>query len=100
MAPPTKVSIYDGTYTPLGYQQITGLSSVQTLTVPAGATHALIRVEDQAVRWRDDGTDPTASIGMPLAADDERLYSGDLSAMGFIEETASAKLNVSYYKAK
>lgn len=81
----------------LGYQQITSLSSATALTVPTGATRALIVAETQAVRWRDDGTDPTASVGMPVATSTYLSYDGDLSRIKFIEQTASAKLNVTYY---
>ncbi len=81
----------------LGYQQITSLSASIALTVPAGATMALIVAETQAVRWRDDGTAPTASVGMPLATGTSLSYDGDLKAIRFIEQTASAVLNVSYY---
>lgn len=89
----------------LGYQQITSLSSAQLLTVPAvdklgnkqQATIALITPETQGVRWRDDGTAPTATVGMPLAAGVTLQYDGDLTKIQFIEQTASAKLNISYY---
>lgn len=89
----------------LGYQQITSLSSAQSLTVPAvdklgnkqQATIALITPETQAVRWRDDGTAPTATVGMPLAAGVTLQYDGDLTKIQFIEQSASAKLNISYY---
>ena len=49
------------------------------------------------MRWRDDGVDPTASVGMLLVAGTPLQYDGDLSRIKFIETTASAKLNVSYY---
>jgi|TARA_R110000868_G_scaffold349812_1_gene611133 hypothetical protein len=81
----------------LGYQQITSLSSAQSLTVPVGATMALIVPETQAVRWRDDRTAPTASVGMPVAVGESLNYDGDLKSIRFIEQTASAKINVSYY---
>jgi len=81
----------------LGYQQITSLSSAAGLTPPQGATMALIVAETQGVRWRDDGTNPTASVGMPIAAGAYLNYDGDLNRVKFIEQTASAKLNVSYY---
>lgn len=81
----------------LGYQRITNLSSATALTVPTGATRALIVAESQAVRWRDDGTDPTASVGMPVATSTYLSYDGDLSRIKFIEQTASATLNVTYY---
>lgn len=81
----------------LGYQQITSLSSAAGLTPPQGATLALIVPETQAIRWRDDGTDPTASVGMPVAAGSYLSYDGDLNRIKFIQQSASAKINVSYY---
>lgn len=81
----------------LGYQQITDLSSAVGLTVPQGTTMALITPETQGVRWRDDGTVPTSSVGMPIAAGAYLNYDGDLNRVKFIEQTASAKLNISYY---
>ncbi len=81
----------------LGYEQITSLNTVKNLTPPATATYAIIQAETQAVRWRDDGTAPTSSVGMTIAAGGELRYDGTLTAIKFIEATASAKLNVSYY---
>lgn len=86
-----------GNLRPLGYQQITSLSSATGLTVPRGAIVALIQPETQAVRWRDDGTNPTASVGMPLAAGETLPYTGYLETIKFIQQTASATLNISYY---
>ncbi len=85
------------TTTCLGYQQITSLSSSTALTVPAGATLALIVPETQNVRWRDDGVAPTASVGMLVPANSSMSYDGDLKAIRFIAATAGAILNVSYY---
>jgi len=79
------------------YQQINSLSAATGLTPPQGATMALIVAETQGVRWRDDGTNPTASEGMPIAAGAYLNYDGDLNRIKFIEQTAGAKLNVSYY---
>ena len=89
----------------MGYQQITDLSSAVGLTVPVLApdgsnqkpTFALIICETQGIRWRDDGTSPSASVGMILAAGVPLQYDGDLNKIKFIEQAASAKLNVSYY---
>lgn len=91
--------------TRLGYQQIATLTSATALTVPltdvnglsCRPTIALITPETQGVRWRDDGTAPSASVGMPLAAGVTLQYDGDLTQIQFIEQTASAKLNISYY---
>lgn len=81
----------------LGYQQITSLSSAAGLTPPQGATLALIVPESQNVRWRDDGTNPTASVGMPIFVGASLSYDGDFNKIKFIEEAASAKINVSFY---
>lgn len=89
----------------MGYQQITSLSSATGLTVPTQdkqgnlkqPTFALIVAETQNVRWRDDGTNPTASVGMPLAVGVPLQYDGDLKGIRFIEQTAGARLNISYY---
>jgi hypothetical protein len=91
--------------TRLGYQQISSLSAATGLTVPSvdvnglscKPTIAIITPETQAVRWRDDDTNPTASVGMPLAAGVTLQYDGDLTKIKFIEQTASAKLNITYY---
>lgn len=89
----------DARYTSLGYQQIATatLASAVGLTVPAGAKYALIQTETQGVRWRDDGTDPTASVGMPLAAGSDIWYCGPLSAIKLIRQASGAILNVAYY---
>jgi len=89
---------YQGGDAPVaGFEQVTGLSAAKGLTVPAGAKVAYINTEDQSVRWRDDGTNPTTTVGGVLEPGSYFSYTGDLSAIKFIEETASAKLNVSYY---
>lgn len=89
----------------IGYQQITSLVSAQTLTVPQRdlsglnqkPTFALITPFTAAVRWRDDGVAPTASVGMPLAAGVTLQYDGDLSKIQFINSGGTAELNISYY---
>jgi hypothetical protein len=85
---------------PRGFQQIADLSAAVGLTVPDdGASFIVVNPESQNVRWRDDGTSPTAEVGMLLVADTEFTYQGDLSKIQFIEVTSGAKLNVSYYAA-
>ena len=92
--------------TPCGYQQITSLSAAASLTVPASGAvpggsqapkYCLIIAEAQAVRWRDDGTAPTATVGYPLAVGVEMKYEGNLKSIQFFEQAASAKLNITYY---
>lgn len=81
----------------LGFEQITGLTAAKALTVPTGARIAVLHAEAQAIRWRDDGSNPTAGIGMRLTVGQHFVFDGNLATIKFIEETATAKLNVSYY---
>ena len=82
----------------LGYQQITSLSSATALTVPKGTSLVLVSPQTQAVRWRDDGIDPSATVGYPLSLGSELHYDGAFAAgIKFIEQTASATINVLYY---
>jgi hypothetical protein len=88
-----------------GYQQITTLTASVGLTIPPRApdglnakpVFALIIAEGAPVRWRDDGTAPTASVGMPLAVGVPLQYDGDLTKIRFIQQSASGILNISYY---
>lgn len=85
---------------PLGYQQIgaSALANATALTVPAGANVAYVSVDTAPVRWRDDGTAPTASIGMQIVAAGVLEYWGDLGMIEFILASGSPVLNVSYYR--
>lgn len=86
-----------GSLVPLGFQQLTSIDASTALTPPAFARIAIVHPEAQNVRWRDDGTAPTAAIGMRLLVGAELNYAGNLTAIRFISETAGAKINVSYY---
>jgi hypothetical protein len=85
---------------PLGYEQILSATLVTPtqLNAPAYTKVAYIQVESGQVRYRDDGVDPTAAIGMLLVDGAVLEYAGDLSELTFIEESGTPKLNVSYYK--
>lgn len=53
------------------------------------------------VNWRDDGTAATAVVGtggQQLVAGASMWYCGNLANLRFIEQTASAKLSVGFYK--
>jgi hypothetical protein len=83
---------------PKGYQQLTSLATAQGLTVPEKAVLALVQIEGtRPVRWRDDGTDPTASVGIQVSGNTSFWYVGDLQSVKFIEENAGVIVNVSYY---
>lgn len=81
---------------PLGYQQLS-VSTAASLTVPAGADFATIRCSTANTRWRDDGSAPTASVGVPLNAGEVLSYDGKLGAIQFIAQSGTATLDISYY---
>ena len=82
---------------PVGYQQLTAAASSTALTVPDGAVRAIINVEVQPARWRDDGVAPTAAIGILVPVAGKFEYRGDLSAIRFFQTAPSTQINVSYY---
>lgn len=82
-------------YANKGFQQITS-AGVAPLTIPGGANRVLIQAEAQNWRWRDDGTDPTATVGMLLVAGDTMFYEGDLTKFKAIPAAAGAILNITY----
>lgn len=92
-------NIIGGSFTPTGYRQVTATSSVFTLpTPPAGTRRTVIQAETQSLRWRDDGTDPTSTVGMLIPAGGELRYDG--AAVGALRLTAGATgaiANISYY---
>lgn len=90
-------------YVPLGYCQLTTVSaSIGPAScsggVPVGATRIVVTIEAQAVRYRDDGTAPTSTVGMPLAVGATITYTGTLTKIAFIESTGGAILNISFYR--
>ena len=75
-------------------------NALPTGTQQAGAALALLQAEGANIRWRDDGTVPTATIGTILyVGADPYPYSGDLNRIQFIQVAAGAILNVTYYGA-
>lgn len=86
---------------PCGFQQIT-VTTVQSLTIPSTCTNAslaVIKAETQAIRYRDDGVAPTATVGMPIAVTDAPIeYQGTMSALQFIAETSGGVVDVLLYK--
>ncbi len=93
----------------LGYGQfaagaIDASTLLSTITVngvvgiPAGTTLILIQAEAQAVRWRDDGTAPTAAVGYPLPVTAELQFTAQqIPQLRFIAQVAGAVLNCVFY---
>lgn len=107
--------VVTGHRTPIGYQQIlqAALVSAVGLTIPTQVApsnpggwtvqkvpgFAIIQNSGSTtVRWRDDGTNPTTTLGMILVAGAELDYVGDITAIRFIDSGAGAQLEVSLYQ--
>src|SRR5262252_4861460 len=94
--------------TPCGYTQIGSgaLVSAQNVTVLSAGTgvalrnanFAVITAESQSLRWRDDGTAPTASVGNLIVTGTAPFeYFGNLSGLQLIGAAGGAIANISQY---
>lgn len=88
-----------GVAPPRGYAQASVTAAQALPTVPANTVTALV-VPRAPIRWRDDAINPTAAVGMYLAADQPLEYRGDLAAFRMIAVTGTAEVNVSFYGAE
>jgi hypothetical protein len=88
--------------TPLSPMQVGLTVATSTaLTIPAGATYAVVCVRAQNVDYTTDGTTvPTASVGMQLLVNQCLALSGAtvLSNFRAIQQAATATLDVSYFR--
>jgi hypothetical protein len=86
----------------VGFENIAVLSSAIGLNagLAAAADFVLLNPVTQNVRYRDDGTNPTATVGILLATTlpSPFVYYGPLTAIKLIQTAATATLNVAYYK--
>jgi opacity protein-like surface antigen len=91
-----------GSFTPLSPMQSgLAITLATTLTIPSGATYAVVCAEGQNVRYSTDGTTtPTASVGMLLLQNQCISLSGPtvLSNFKAIQAAATATLDASYFK--
>lgn len=96
------------TPTPSGFQTITfSAATVYSLTVPEGSTYAVMQVmavggiTTDLIRAREDGTDPTTTVGLSYAPTEKWSVVGAeaLRRWRGIRTTANAHiLSVQYYK--
>ena len=68
--------------------------------IPANTRVAYITSETAAIRWRDDGTAPTTTVGYPLSSGGAQLvYSAaPLSALQMIAQSATTTVDVAFYQ--
>lgn len=99
MGNPSGARSLPGILEPVGPGQMDlDCSSVTPLAVPGNANVAEIQTLLQPIRYRDDGTDPSTTSGMQLAAGNSKFYTATLSKIRLREEAAGAQVNVLYYR--
>jgi len=93
-----------------GFQQVSVTTSAATLAsllssavVPSDTRHALFYPETNDVRWRADGTNPTATVGTVMVKDTLHVFEnqrGIFDNMKVISNDAgsAATLNVHFFK--
>jgi hypothetical protein len=81
-------------------QYALAVSSATSLTVPSGATYAVVCAEGANVRYTVDGTTPTASTGMPLLQNSciSLQNAATLNKFQAIQQSSTATIDVSYYQ--
>ena len=89
---------------PLDYEQkVISDSAVGFASIPPKANKAVVVVEEKTIRWRDDGTDPTSSVGTKSFVNTTFILDGRTSITKFRairQGTANAKLSIRYYDRK
>ncbi len=86
---------------PTGYVQLTSLGSATGFSVPANTTFCIVIPTGAALNYRGDGTNPTASVGMPLAINQPaafRMSASDLGALRFIQQDTGGVANIDCYR--
>lgn len=92
---------------PAGFEQLTITTTASGLTAAtaSGKWMAVAVLEQQPIRYRDDGTNPTATVGSIITATSTApqafvICGASLTAIRFIRDTtatANATLDVNYY---
>lgn len=74
------------------------ISSVQTLTPPAGATKLLVQALTQNIRYTIDGSNPSTTSGFQLKAGDPPIIIplGNRTIIKVIEESGGASLQYQF----
>jgi hypothetical protein len=99
----TAVLSYPPPVRPLGYCQLSvGASAVALTTctggIPAGTVLVNLTVSTANLRYRDDGTNPTATVGIPILQGQNVPYSGNNpAALVFIAQSGTAAIDIGFY---
>lgn len=85
-------------FTSTGFVAVTSFSTATGFTPPATSTVCFITPEGNPVRFRTDGTNPTATVGQLVPANSQLALTANLTGVKFIPTTGSATLDVDCYK--
>ncbi len=109
MAASNYVNLESRGYFPVSATSSTAVALTSTYAQAASAAsawrpipnYAVITPETQAIRWRDDGTAPTAAIsgGFPVAVGQVLEYDGEIGKIQVIAQAGTATINVVLYNA-
>lgn len=92
------------TLIPLGYRQInlTASTAVTISNLVPGTIVAQLKMETAGSRYRDDGIDPTSTVGQPLDVGESLTYDAHMQGSDFriIGQQDGAVLNVMFYGAQ
>lgn len=87
---------------PLGFEQLAVSSTAVGLaSIPEKANKAVMTVEDATLRYRDDGTAPTATVGLKVFSAGTIILNSRSSIMAFksiITGATNSEINVLYYE--
>jgi len=84
----------------ISFEALTVSSTAVALTVPTDIHSAFCSTDGETVRFRMDGSDPTATVGHKLPLDTFiEFYRDDLKHLKFIATGADATVFVTYYKS-
>jgi hypothetical protein len=94
------MNVQDKPLIPVAYEQKTTFNSaaVNADYTLRSSAYFLLQAEGTDARWRDDGTAPTATVGMLLPAGQDFWYTGDPRKIQFIGTDAATILNITGYK--
>jgi len=101
--PPKQQNVIVSSGEPVAHAQRTvSTAAVALPSIPTNANKVLVITETDILRWRDDGTDPTSTVGMILYPGNPLILESKTSINNFkairdSSSAADATLNAAYY---
>ncbi len=84
--------------TPIAGREQKTVAAATALIVPQGAKFALIQAQSGNIRWTDDGTTVTGSVGMLLRSGESPTpFTADLGTLSFMDDGADVSTLIVHY---